>query len=67
MMMRRLLILLGMVLAASAFGCTVTKTPAEHAHAYNRQGDIEAREVVEDIDTFWLADRPSRLTRWHVR
>ena len=65
--MRRLLILLGMALVAGAFGCTVTKTAGEHAHAHNRQADLEAREVVEDIDTFWLADRPTRLTRWHVR
>ena len=65
--MRRLLIAVGVVLAAGAFGCTVTKTAPEHAHAYGRQGGIEAREVVEDVDTFWLADRPSRLTRWHVR
>lgn len=65
--MWRLLILVGVVLAVGALGCTLTMTEAEHQHAHARQYDTENRQMVEDIDTFWLADRPSRLSRWHVR
>ena len=65
--MWRLVILLGVVLAVGSLGCTVTMTEAEHQHAYARQYDTETRQMVEDIDTFWMADRPSRLSKWHVR
>ena len=65
--MWRLVILVGVVLAVGAVGCTVTMTEAEHRHAYKQQYDLENRQFVEDIDTFWMADRPSRLSKWHVR
>ena len=54
-------------MAVGSLGCTVTMTEAEHQHAYKQQYDLENRQFVEDIDTFWMADRPSRLSKWHVR
>ena len=48
-------------------GPTVTKVPSEHVHNQRQQHDLENRQLVEDIDTWWMADRPSRLSKWEVR
>ncbi len=53
---------------AMQLGCSgnMTETPAEIAHGQRHQVDIESRELQEDIETFLLMDRPSRLTRWQT-
>jgi len=79
--MWRLLILVGVVLAVGALGCrsgarigrrigplySVTKMRSEHIQYQRQQDDLISRQMVEDIDTFWMDDRPSRLSEWHVR
>ena len=81
--MRRFVILVSLVMAVGALGCgaaasrvglartsrfeSVTKTRAEVIQDQRQQGDVMRRQLVEDIDSFWMADRPSRLTEWHVR
>ena len=65
--MRHVLILLSVGLMLGSLGCTVTKTASERRHVQKQQYDLENRELVEDIDTWWMTDRPSRLTKWHVR
>ena len=67
MAMRVFLVLLSVVLVAGLLGCTVTKTRSEHSQSYKQQYDLENRQLVEDIDTWWMADRPSRLSKWEVR
>ena len=52
----------------AATGCqTVTKTPEEVNATYKQILDIDARQLADDWNYFWLADRPYRLTRWHMR
>ena len=63
-MMKKLLmamILLSIVLV----GCTTSETPIQHGQRLWLQEDVQARQMVEDFDMFWLFDRPSRLTQWH--
>ena len=45
----------------------VTKTRSERIQYQRQQHDLISRQMVEDIDTFWMVDRPSRLSEWHVR
>jgi hypothetical protein len=70
-MIRRLLKLAGFgsLLALAMMlvgGCTMTESRAQAAHRREMSLDYDARQLVEDIDTFLLLDRNSRLTRWHV-
>ncbi|HUW81225.1 MAG TPA: hypothetical protein VMZ31_00345 [Phycisphaerae bacterium] len=46
---------------------SVTKMRSEHIQYQRQQDDLISRQMVEDIDTFWMDDRPSRLSEWHVR
>ena len=46
---------------------TLALTPAEHRHALEEITKHDARALVEDLDLFFLTDRPTRLTRWHTR
>jgi len=46
---------------------SLTKSRSERIQAQRQQHDFMSRQLVEDIDSFWMADRPSRLTEWHVR
>jgi len=65
--MRVLLVLLSVVLVAGLLGCTVAKTRLEHSQSYKQQYNLENRQLADDIDTWWMADRPSRLSKWEVR
>ena len=51
-------------------GC-VFRTPAysakERSAMINRTWRYDARQAVDDWDSFWLLRPPSRLTIWHVR
>jgi uncharacterized protein YcfL len=63
-MMKKLLmamILLSIVLV----GCTTAEDPIQHGQRLWLQEDVQARQMVEDFDMFWLFDRASRLTQWH--
>jgi len=58
-------LLLGLVAAA---GCTtMVKTPAEVRSTYRQALDADLRQMAEDWNVLWLADRQYRLTRWDTR
>ena len=46
---------------------TLALTRAEHRHAIEESARQDARALAEDLDLFFLTDRPTRLTRWHTR
>lgn len=58
------MILLSSVLAG-CIGCTMSENPIQHGQRLRLQGNIQARQMVEDFDMFWLFDRPSHLTMWY--
>ncbi|MBN1341392.1 MAG: hypothetical protein JXQ73_01865 [Phycisphaerae bacterium] len=60
-----LLVVLLMILAVQA-GCTLTQTQSEHAHLYDRDAYHDIYLIPDDIDTFWMLDRPTRLSRWLI-
>jgi len=45
---------------------TLTQSKEEHNQAMIRNADHERRALVDDIDLLFMADRPTRLTRWHT-
>jgi hypothetical protein len=68
----RTFLLLGVLTALAtlltATGCqTVTKTPDEVNATYKQVLDMDARQLADDWNFLWLADRQYRLTRWHMR
>jgi hypothetical protein len=67
--MRRILLLAATLTAlAAAGGCaTVTKTPEEVGAMYKHILDIDSRQMADDWNYLWLADRQYRMTRWHMR
>lgn len=67
--MRRILIGLLVVSAVfPVFGCaTVTRTADENTARYNRNLQLMMRQMGDDIDYALLADRQSRLSRFHTR
>ena len=46
---------------------TLTQSSAEHLHSLNSVVDLDAKALLEDLDTFWQRDRGTRLSRWHER
>ncbi|MCP4251143.1 MAG: hypothetical protein GY778_29245 [bacterium] len=46
---------------------TVTESFTEHLHRITAVVDQDAVSLVDDWDLLMVRDRPSRLTRWHVR
>ncbi len=48
-------------------GETLTQSPHEHYRRVSGMSAHDARALVEDLDLFFLTDRPTRLTRWHGR
>jgi len=65
----RLAVLFGLLVGVGLLtGCTgVVKTPAERSNTYAQVLDMDTRQLVDDWDMVWLADRQYRLTRWHTR
>ena len=64
---RLVLIFLAVGIGLSIFGCGTTKSYAERERAYQVITDQEFRQLIDDFDTFWLMDRPARLSRWRER
>jgi len=55
---------LGLLLA----GCqTMTMDKEQQVRKYSRISDMNRRMLADDIDAVFLLDKPSQLTRWHVR
>jgi hypothetical protein len=67
--MRKLLLAgLFTALAMTTTGCqTVTKTPEEVRATHKQVMDLDARQMADDWNYLWLADRQYHLTRWHMR
>jgi hypothetical protein len=66
--MRTLIVLAVLVALGSLTGCaTVAKTPGENQATYKRIADLDFRGVQDDWNMIWLADRPARLSKWHMR
>jgi len=39
----------------------------QQVRKYSRISDMNRRMLADDIDAVFLLDKPSQLTRWHVR
>ncbi|TWT40954.1 hypothetical protein RAS1_36430 [Phycisphaerae bacterium RAS1] len=67
--MRKAVVLAALIFASVlGTGCsTVTKSPGEVAATYRTALDIESRQMFEDWNYLWRADRPGRLMRWTSR
>lgn len=65
----RIWLLLGLLagLALSAGCATVTKTPEENVANVRSVLELDMRQIGDDWNLIWLADRQGRLTRWHTR
>jgi len=49
-------------------GCqTMIRDSDQQMEHYNRVAEINRRILAEDIDAILLLDRPSHLSRWHIR
>jgi hypothetical protein len=49
-------------------GCHgMVKTYDDRMNMYSQVLETDARQLVDDWDTFWLADRQYRLTEWYLR
>lgn len=49
-------------------GCTgVVQSQADRENTYRQALDMDTRQLVDDWDALWLADRKYRLTRWEIR
>ena len=63
-------VLFGLLIGLSVLaGCTsgLVKTRAERLSTYRQVFNMDMRQVADDWDTIWLADRQYRLTRWQTR
>ena len=69
--MKTVILVLMLVLATMVgLGCgtqTLVYSGPEHDREIQRTVSHDERLLVEDVDTFLLLDRPTRLTRWNVR
>jgi len=59
--------MLVLCLAAVLAGCTLDETPTEHCRRILRITDVQMYMLMEDWEEFWLYDKSTTLTRWHVR
>jgi hypothetical protein len=58
---------MGLALCLSS-GCSgMVKTPEDRANTYSEVADTDARQLTDDWDLFWLADRQYRLSKWHLK
>lgn len=65
----RMWLLLGLLAGlALATGCaTVTMSAQENRASVRSVLELDMREMADDWNMIWLADRQNRLTRWHTR
>ena len=50
-----------------ASGESLSQSGQDHYHAVSQVSAHDARALVDDFDLLFLSERPTRLTRWHVR
>lgn len=48
-------------------GATLTQSFPERCRTYREIGDINCREMNDDVDSVLMADRPSYLTKYYIR
>ena len=65
MMMMKKLLMAMILLSIVLVGCTTSEDPIQHGQRLWLQEDVQARQMVEDFDMFWLFDHASRITQWH--
>ena len=62
------LLALTVLLAAFIGGCGLADMNySQRSGRYRNAVQINSRQIVDDFDYFWLAERPSHLTYWYVR
>lgn len=67
--MRKIVALSLLAIAGAALlGCTgVVKSWDDRKFTYRQMTDMDMRQIADDWDKIWLADRQYRLTRWELR
>jgi hypothetical protein len=56
-----------LALGTMLIGCqTMGETPLQKKQSFYRMAELNRLMLNEDIESFWLLDRPSYLTRWRV-
>ena len=61
-------VVIGALSLAAQPGCvTPTHTARQNARLHERLLQREMHMLAEDINTFWLMDHPTRLSRWHYK
>ena len=67
-MIRMMITAVLLVGVTSLLGCqTLTRDREQQITKYSRISDLNRRMLNEDLDRIFLLDRPSSLSRWHVR
>jgi len=46
---------------------TMTQSPGDHASYISDIAEHDRRALADDLDLFFMTDRPTRLTRWQTR
>ena len=66
--MRKFVLLVALVTIAAVAGCAgVARSPREIRNIAKQSLDMDMRQMVDDLNMLWLADRQYRLTKWHTR
>jgi len=60
-------VLIGLLAVLGGCGQGVVMTKAERWNSFRESVDMDLRQLADDWDTLWLADRQYRLTRWYTR
>lgn len=64
---KTLLALIAVSCCFAGFGCGVARSYKDREHVWSQTTDRDLRMLVDDIDSFLMMDRPSRLTKWQVK
>ncbi len=66
--MRTLALLIAAAAVVGLSGCNgVAKSKTEIHNTVKQTLDMDMRQIVDDWNMIWLADRQGRLTRWQTR
>lgn len=65
--MRKFVLLVALIGLAAVAGCGVARSPREIRNIAKQSADMDLRQLVDDWNFLWLADRQYRLTKWHTR
>lgn len=61
-------VLVGALALAFQSGCvTPTHTARQNARLHQRLLQREMLMLAEDINTFWMMDHPTSLSKWHYK